>query len=84
MHQAQRAGHFGVEQFLVKVGDLRGQQQAFVDDGARGERGNIEKALLFEFGLRDGTLGALAHDVKFALERILIHFRAALDEICSI
>ena len=56
VHQAQRADHFGIEQLLVELGDLRRQQQAFVDDGARGKRRNVEEVLLFEVRRRDFAL----------------------------
>ncbi len=80
MHQAQRAGHFRIQQFLVKIGNLRRQQQAFVNNGSRRKRRKIEEALLLEIRRRHGGFRALAHHVQLALERVLIHLRAALDK----
>ncbi len=73
MHQAERADHFGIAQLRVEVGDLRRQQQSLVDDGAGGERGNVEEALLGNIGLGDFGLGALADDVELALELVFGH-----------
>ena len=51
MHQAQRAHGIRIAQLLVELGDLRRQQQAFVDDGARRQRRNVEETLVGQIGL---------------------------------
>ena len=80
MHQAERAGHVGIAQLGIEVGDLRRQQQAFVYDGAAREGRHVEEALLGQIRLGNFVFGALADQVQFALELVLIHSLAAADE----
>ena len=73
VHQAERAGHVGVGQLVVEVRDLRREQQAFIDDGARRERGNVEHrrgSACPSSIAATSDLGALADDVELALELI--------------
>ena len=72
MHQAQGAGHLGIGKLLVEIRDLRGQQQAFVNDGAARERRNVEYSGILNSRGGDLTLGALAHHVEFALESVFV------------
>ena len=73
VHQAQRAHHIGVAQLGVEIGDLRGQQQAFINDGAGRERRDVEEVLVGDVGRADFGLGALAHHVELALELVFAH-----------
>ena len=75
VHQAQRAGQFGIQQLLIEIGDLRREQQSLVDNRARGKRRNVEEILLLQIGLGHGRFRALAHHVQLALERVLVHAR---------
>src|SRR5277367_6208214 len=72
MDDAQRALDPRVGQFSVEVGDLRREQQALVDDGARGERRNVEEVAVLDLFAGDLVLDALANDVQLALEMIFI------------
>ncbi len=80
MNQAQRAHGVGVRQFLVELGNLMRQQQAFVHDGARRQRRNIEEAFVGEIRGGDLGLGALADDVELPLQLILRHAGRAANE----
>ena len=80
MNQAQGADHRRVGKLLVELCDLRGQQQTLVNDGARGERGNVEEALVVQAGGGDLGFGALADHVQLALQRVLVHPQRVLDE----
>ena len=60
MHQAQRAGDERIGQLEVELRDLRRQQQAFVDDGAGGERRDVEVVLVLDVGGGNLVFGALA------------------------
>ncbi len=80
VHQAQRADRIGIGKFAVEVRDLRGEQQAFVDDGAAGKRRDVEHLRVFNAGLADFIFCALAHDVEFALEGVFVHAWSAAHE----
>jgi len=78
--EAQRAHHLGIAQLGVEIADLGGQQQAFVDDGPCGKRGDVEKTLVFEIGGGNFRFHALADHVEFALKFVLRHALGAADE----
>ena len=80
VHEAERADHFGIGQFGVEVGDLGGEEQPFIDDGARGERRHVEEVFAWDIALGDFGFGAFAHEVEFALELGFVHSFAAGDE----
>ena len=80
VNQAQPAGQFGIEQFLIKIRNLRREQQTLVDNGARGKRRNVEEILLLHVGFGHSRFHSLAHDVELALERVLVHARRVADE----
>ena len=69
------AREFGIGEVLVELGDLRSEQQALVNDRARGERRKVEKAFLPQVRSGDRRFGLLAHYVEFAFERVLLHAR---------
>ena len=73
VNKTKCAGHGGVGKLRVELGDLRGEQQAFIDDGARRQRRNIKHAFILHF--RSGNLGlcALANYIQFALEGVFRH-----------
>src|SRR5258708_22131909 len=75
VHQAKRAGHVWVRKLLVKIGDLRRQQQALINNGAAGKRWNVEYTRIFDAGGRYLTLSALAYHVKFPLKYVFIRER---------
>ena len=52
MHQAERAHDVGIGELAVEVRHLGGEQQAFVDDGAGGERRDVEVAFVGQVGTR--------------------------------
>ena len=68
MHQAQRAHGVRIGQLVVKLRDLRSQQQSFIDDGARRERGNIKEAFVRKIGRGNFRFRALADHVELALQ----------------
>ncbi len=68
--EAQRAARGRIAQFLIKFGDLRGQQQPFIHDGARGQRRHVEKVLLADIERSHGGLRPAADDVQLALQLI--------------
>ncbi len=85
MHQRQRRLGQRVAQVKVEGADLWRQQQALVDDGARGERGHIELAepwkmpLVFQSAHIVQCL--LADRQYLPLECVLVlHFRAGHDD----
>src|SRR5215470_1807987 len=80
VHKTECADHFGILELRVEVGDLRGEQQSFVYDGAGGKRRDIEEAFFGEVAGGDLGLGAFADDVELALERVLVHALAAAEE----
>src|SRR6266849_4992046 len=76
VHQTHRAGYVGIGKLLVKIGDLRCEQQTLINNGAARKRGNVEHTRIFDSGDRHLTLGALAHHVKLPLECVFIGERA--------
>src|ERR1700676_1627074 len=73
--EAQGAGYIRIGKFFVEVGDLRGEQQTFVNNGATREGRNVKDAGVFDAGDGDLAFGALAHEVKFALEGVFGRYR---------
>ena len=43
VHEAERADDFGIAQFRIEIGDLGGEQQSFIDDGAGGEARDVDR-----------------------------------------
>ena len=78
--QAQRAGHLGIRQLPVEIGDLGGQQQALVNDGPRGERRDVEEALVGQVRGGDLVFDPLADEVELAFEGVLIEAVGVADE----
>ena len=72
MNQAERAGDQRIGQLEVKLLNLRGQHQALVDDGAAGERGNVEGLLVLDLGGGNLVFRAAADAVEQALEGVLV------------
>ena len=76
MHQAERRLCQRIAEILIKALDLRGQQQALVDHGARGEGRHVELrqagqlVLLLQVDQR--VLGLLADGEDLALEGVLV------------
>src|SRR5262249_32621877 len=73
MHEAERAYDVGILQLGIEIGYLRRQQQAFINDRARGERRDIKEVFILDIALGHFGLGALADDVELSLELILGH-----------
>src|SRR5207253_2408259 len=82
MHEAEGADHVGVVQLGIEIGDLGGEQQSLIYDGAGGERRNVEESLfgVGKIGSGDLAFGAFADDVQLALELVLVHAAATRDE----
>ena len=55
------------------MGDLRRQQQTFVNDGARGERRDVKKTLVGQAGGGHLVLGAFADHVELAFQLLFGH-----------
>src|SRR6266849_7162997 len=72
VHQTHRAGYVGIGKLLVKIGDLRCEQQTLINNGAARKRGNVEHTRIFDAGDCHLTLGALAHHVELPLECVFI------------
>ena len=68
MHQRQRRYDARVLQVAVVGADLRGQQHAFVDDGARGHRRHEKFRAVCEFQCANRMAGAFADDVELAFQ----------------
>ena len=62
------------------MGDLRRQQQTFINDGARRERGDVEEVLVGHVGRGHFGFGALADHVELALSCVFGHAPGAADE----
>jgi hypothetical protein len=80
VHQAERAHQLRIAQLGIKMGHLRRQQQAFVDDGAGRKRRNVERGFLRQVGRGDLRFGALAHHEQFALQPVFGHALGAPHE----
>src|SRR6185437_13314648 len=80
MHQAERARCIRIEQFFIEGPDLTGQQQAFIDNGARRKRRNVEETFVAYVRVSDGRFGAFTNQVKPALKSVLIEVRWAADK----
>ena len=80
MDQAKATPHLGIRQLHVKVGNLRCEQEALVNNRSAGERGDIEEALFPQIGAVNFLFRALADDVKFAFQGIGIHAVRPLDK----
>ena len=78
--EAEGAHDVWVGQLAVEVDHLGSEQETFIDDGAGGERGEIEVALVGQVGGGDFGFSAFADDVEFALERVGIGALGAADE----
>ena len=78
--QAERAHRVRISKLVIKFGDLRSQQQTFVDDGARRKRRNVEEAFVRQIRGRDFGFSALAYDVQLAFELVFSHARCASYE----
>ena len=63
VHHTKRADDIGIGELFVKLCNLRGQQQAFVDNGARGKRRNVEHTLIGNVRIHYFHFGAFADDV---------------------
>ena len=76
--QTDGTHHVGVGQFLIELRDLRGQEEALIDDGPGRQRRDIEHAAVgqFFFG-SDGGFAALADDEQFTLKLVLRHAAVA-------
>ncbi|OIQ83878.1 hypothetical protein GALL_343050 [mine drainage metagenome] len=72
VHQGQGRNHGRVLQVEVIGADLFRQQHALVDDGAAGQRGNVELFAVFQLERADFMFHTLADDEQLALEGILI------------
>ena len=80
MHQTQRAGHVWIGKLAVEIRDLRGQQQALINNGAARKRWDVERFRIFDAGCGDLTLGAFARYVKLAFEGVFVRERATADK----
>src|SRR5947209_13697764 len=76
VNQRKRRLRAGVEQVLVEAADLRREQQALVDDGARREGWDVEireaGQVALSGELEQRVLGLLADREDLALERVLV------------
>ena len=72
MDEAQRAGDQRIGQLEVELLNLRGQHQALVDDGATGERGDVEGLLVLDLGGGNLVFGTAADAVEEALEGVFV------------
>jgi hypothetical protein len=70
--QAKGAGGERVGQLDVELLNLRGQHQALVDDGAAGERGDVEGLLVLDLGGGNLVFGAAADAIEQALEGFFV------------
>jgi hypothetical protein len=87
VHQTQGAHRVRIGKLLIEICDLRSEQQAFVDNGPRRKRWNIENLAVGNFRLPDFRLSPLSDYVQLALEGILIHLRgfaAAYKDLLNI
>ena len=75
--QTERAHRVRIGQFVIELGDLRSEQQSFVDDGARRKRRNVEEAFVRQIRGCDFRFSALAYDVQLAFELVFGHTRCA-------
>src|SRR5262245_36312285 len=80
VHHAERAARFSVRKLLVKIRNLRCQQQAFVDNDSGRKRWNVEELFFVDLRFRDFLLRAPPHHIQLALQLILRHSRRAADE----
>jgi len=78
--ETEGAGDERIRKFKVELLDLRGEHQSFVDDGATGERRNVEELLLLDLGRGDFIFSAAANQIKTALEIIFGHALGAADK----
>jgi len=78
--EADGARYFRVFEFLVEVGDLRGEQEALVDDGAARERRQVEEIAVTDVGGGDLVFATLADGEEAALEFVFAHAGGAVDE----
>ncbi len=76
MNQAERALYQWIAQLGIELGDLRSKQQALVNDGAAGERRDVEVAVAFDFGVRNLVFNPAASHIELAFE---IGFRQGLQ-----
>src|SRR5947209_18202465 len=76
MHQTKSAGHIGIDELAIETRDLRGEQQAFVDDSAARERRNVKSLPVFDAGFPHLILSTLTHHVQLAFKGGLVHARA--------
>jgi hypothetical protein len=83
VNQAERAGDQGIGQLEVELLNLRGQHQALVDDGAAGERGNVEGLLVLDVGGGNLVFGAAANAVEQALEGVFVEALGRPTKSCS-
>src|SRR5579864_517288 len=74
VYQAQGTFRIRVREFAIKIGDLRSEQQALVNDRSTGKGRNVEHSRVFDAGLPDLILRPLAHHIELALEGVFIHF----------
>ena len=72
MDQAESAGDQRIGQLEIELFNLRRQHQSLVDDGAAGERGDIECLLVLDIAGGNLVLGAAADAIEQALESILV------------
>ena len=63
VHQAKRASDVWIRELTIKIGNLRRQKQAFVNDSPRRERGNVEELLVFDVRFPNLLLSPFANDV---------------------
>ena len=70
MDDADRARGVRVGEIRVELRELVGAQQSLVDDGLRGEAGDVELAARGDIGGGDGALDEAAQQKERALERV--------------
>ena len=80
MHEAERAYDVAIGKLAIEIRNLRGQQQAFVNDGACGERGDVERTAVLHVRGGDLRLGPLANHIELALEGVLVHAGRGTNE----
>ncbi len=81
MHQRQRRHHAFILQIQVIRAHFLGQQHALVNQGARGQRRNVELRTIIQFQRAHGMFDTFANDEQFALECVLVgQVSATTDE----
>src|SRR6185437_11338768 len=73
VHEAERGLGQRTGQVEVKLLNLRREHQALVDDGAAGERRQVEIALVLNVRVLHLVIAAASDDIELPLKGLLVH-----------